>query len=150
MFKKRKLRLKKGNHHIFRQRIFFPLTPRHWSYFTDDWAWMVWTGSIRNGLAPDQICKLSNIKGNSHLIKSCVVMISPYRNDTISTFWLIPADHSPTLWHWMLIILILLLHATTRQQWNASWQSKRRINDINLEITRLDSAILTPGKWWTV
>ena len=29
-----------------------------------------------------------SVKGNSHLIKSCVVMISPYRNDTISTFWL--------------------------------------------------------------
>ena len=33
---------------------------------------------------------------------------------------------SPDLWHSMLIILILLIHATTRQQWNASWQSKRR------------------------
>ena len=33
----------------------------------------------------------------------------------------LPEHNSPTLWHSMLIILILLIHATTRQQWNASW-----------------------------
>ena len=45
----------------------------------------------------------------------------------------LPDHHSPTLWHWMLIILILLIHVTTRQQWNASWQSKRRRNGTNSE-----------------
>ena len=45
----------------------------------------------------------------------------------------LPGHHSPTLWHSMLIILILLIHATTRQQWNASWQSKRRRNGTNSE-----------------
>ena len=45
----------------------------------------------------------------------------------------LPDHHSPTLWHWMLIILILLIHVTTRQQWNASWQSKRRRNGTHSE-----------------
>ena len=45
----------------------------------------------------------------------------------------LPDHHSPTLWHWMLIILILLIHVTTIQQWNTSWQSKRRRNGTNSE-----------------
>ena len=62
------------------------------------------------------------VKGNSH-------MISPDRTRLISILLSnsrLPGHLSPDLWHWMLIILILLIHATTRQQWNASWQSKRR------------------------
>ena len=61
------------------------------------------------------------LKGNSH-------MISPDRTRLISILLSnsrLPGHLSPDLWHWMLIILILLIHATTRQQWNASWQSKR-------------------------
>ena len=63
-----------------------------------------------------------NVKGNSH-------MISPDRTRLISILLSnsrLPGHLSPDLWHSMLIILILLIHATTRQQWNASWQSKRR------------------------
>ena len=63
-----------------------------------------------------------NIKGNSH-------MIPPDRTRLISILLSnsrLPGHLSPDLWHSMLIILILLIHATTRQQWNASWQSKRR------------------------
>ena len=50
----------------------------------------------------------------------------------------LPGHHSPTLWHWMLIILILLIHVTTRQQWNASWQSKRRRSGTNSEHSHCD------------
>ena len=63
-----------------------------------------------------------DVKGNSH-------MISPDRTRLISILLSnsrLPGHLSPDLWHSMLIILILLIHATTRQQWNASWQSKRR------------------------
>ena len=63
-----------------------------------------------------------SVKGNSH-------MISPDRTRLISILLSnsrLPGHLSPDLWHSMLIILILLIHATTRQQWNASWQSKRR------------------------
>ena len=62
------------------------------------------------------------VKGNSH-------MISPDRTRLISILLSnsrLPGHLSPDLWHSMLIILILFIHATTRQQWNASWQSKRR------------------------
>ena len=65
---------------------------------------------------------LASLKGNSH-------MISPDRTRLISILLSnsrLPGHLSPDLWHSMLIILILLIHATTRQQWNASWQSKRR------------------------
>ena len=66
--------------------------------------------------------KPCRFKGNSH-------MISPDRTRLISILLSnsrLPGHLSPDLWHSMLIILILLIHATTRQQWNASWQSKRR------------------------
>ena len=50
--------------------------------------------------------------GNRH-------MISPDRTRLISILLSnsrLPGHHSPDLWHWMLIILILLIHAMTRQQ----------------------------------
>ena len=53
-----------------------------------------------------------DFKGNSH-------MISPDRTRLISILLSnsrLPGHHSPDLWHSMLIILILLIHATTRQQ----------------------------------
>ena len=52
------------------------------------------------------------VKGNSH-------MISPGRTRLISILLSnsrLPGHLSPDLWHSMLIILILLIHATTRQQ----------------------------------
>ena len=52
------------------------------------------------------------VKGNSH-------MISPDRTRLISILLSnsrLPGHLSPDLWHSMLIILILLIHATTRQQ----------------------------------
>ena len=70
----------------------------------------------------DALSSTVPIKGNSH-------MISPDRTRLISILLSnsrLPGHLSPDLWHSMLIILILLIHATTRQQWNASWQSKRR------------------------
>ena len=73
------------------------------------------------GMFPGR-CEVSDIKGNMH-------MISPDQTRLISILLSnsrLPGHLSPDLWHSMLIILILLIHATTRQQWNASWQSKRR------------------------
>ena len=52
------------------------------------------------------------LKGNSH-------MISPDRTRLISILLSnsrLPGHLSPDLWHSMLIILIMLIHATTRQQ----------------------------------
>ena len=52
------------------------------------------------------------VKGNSH-------MISPDRTRLISILLSksrLPGHLSPDLWHSMLIISILLIHATTRQQ----------------------------------
>ena len=65
----------------------------------------------------------------SAVLKGIATSISPDRTRLISILLLnsrLPGHLSPDLWHSMLIILILLIHATTRQQWNASWQSKRR------------------------
>ena len=62
-------------------------------------------------------------------LKGIATSISPDRTRLISILLSnsrLPGHLSPDLWHSMLIILILLIHATTRQQWNASWQSKRR------------------------
>ena len=63
------------------------------------------------------------------MLKGIATSISPDRTRLISILLSnsrLPGHLSPDLWHSMLIILILLIHATTRQQWNASWQSKRR------------------------
>ena len=63
------------------------------------------------------------------ILKGIATSISPDRTRLISILLSnsrLPGHLSPDLWHSMLIILILLIHATTRQQWNASWQSKRR------------------------
>ena len=63
------------------------------------------------------------------VLKGIATSISPDRTRLISILLSnsrLPGHLSPDLWHSMLIILILLIHATTRQQWNASWQSKRR------------------------
>ena len=54
----------------------------------------------------------NSVKGNSH-------MISPDQTRLISILLSnsrLPGHLSPDLWHSMLIILILLIHATTRQQ----------------------------------
>ena len=63
---------------------------------------------------------LSHVGTVGWKFKGTMHTISPGRNRVNSNSCL-PAHHWPTLWHWMLIILILLIHATTRQQWNASW-----------------------------
>ena len=85
------------------------------------WPLLSWSQShIR--LAISWVYYVLILKGNSH-------MISPDRTRLISILLSnsrLPGHLSPDLWHSMLIILILLIHATTRQQWNASWQSKRR------------------------
>ena len=65
----------------------------------------------------------------SETLKGIATSISPDRTRLISILLSnsrLPGHLSPDLWHSMLSILILLIHATTRQQWNASWQSKRR------------------------
>ena len=67
--------------------------------------------------------------GRDRHLKGIATSISPDRTRLISILLSnsrLPGHLSPDLWHSMLIILILLIHATTRQQWNASWQSKRR------------------------
>ena len=75
------------------------------------------------------ICVLANILYLLQFLKGIATSISPDRTRLISILlsnFRLPGHLSPDLWHSMLIILILLIHATTRQQWNASWQSKRR------------------------
>ena len=63
----------------------------------------------RHGLI---VVYFSGLKGNMH-------MISPDRTRLISILLSksrLPGHLSPDLWHSMLIISILLIHATTRQQ----------------------------------
>ena len=56
---------------------------------------------------------------NSNALKGIATSISPDRTRLISILLSnsrLPGHLSPDLWHSMLIILILLIHATTRQQ----------------------------------
>ena len=96
--------------------------------FTPRWKPAVETFTPR-GKRSHHCVKVSTVVETFSPLKGIATSISPDRTRLISILLSnsrLPGHLSPDLWHSMLIILILLIHATTRQQWNASWQSKRR------------------------